>query len=83
MVRSPGTPAWRWAPCGSCTAMRGRGRCTHPAGREQSWCWRRVPQDAEAALAHLPLAAADLIVVEVIKLHPFSALEVLFADRPP
>jgi hypothetical protein len=40
-------------------------------------------QDAEAALADLPLAAADLIVFEVIELHPFRALEVLFADRPP
>lgn len=41
------------------------------------------PQDAEAALADLPLAAAGLIIFEVIELHPFTALEVLFADRPP
>ena len=36
-------------------------------------------QDAEAALAGLPLAAGGVIVIE---LRPFSAFEVLFADRP-
>jgi hypothetical protein len=40
-------------------------------------------EDAEAALAGLPLAAAGLIVFELIELHPFSALEVLFADQSP
>ena len=39
------------------------------------------PQDAEAAVAGLPLTAAGLIVFELIELHPFSAFEVLFADR--
>ena len=39
------------------------------------------PQDAEAAVAGLPLTAAGLIVLELIELHPFSAFEVLFADR--
>jgi hypothetical protein len=39
------------------------------------------PQDAEAAVAGLPLAAAGLIVFEFIGLHPFSAFEVLFADQ--
>jgi hypothetical protein len=38
-------------------------------------------QDAEAAVAGLPLAAAGLIVFEFIELHPFSAFEVLFADQ--
>jgi len=38
-------------------------------------------KDAEAALAGLPLAAAGLIVFELIELNPFSALEVLFADQ--
>ena len=37
--------------------------------------------DAEAAVAGLPLAAAGLIVFEVIELCPFGAFEVLFADR--
>jgi len=35
--------------------------------------------EAEAAVAGLPLAAAGLIDFEVIELHPFTALEVLFA----
>ena len=39
-------------------------------------------KDAEAALAGLPLVAAGLIVFELIELHPFSALEVLFAAQP-
>ena len=38
-------------------------------------------QDAEAALAGLPLAAAGIIDFELIELRPFSAFEVLFADR--
>jgi hypothetical protein len=38
-------------------------------------------KDAEAALAGLPLAAAGLIDFELVELHPFSALEVLFADQ--
>jgi len=37
------------------------------------------PREAEAAVAGLPLAEAGLIVFEVIELHPFSALQVLFA----
>jgi hypothetical protein len=40
--------------------------------------WR----DAESALAGLPLAAAGVIEFELIELLPFSAFEVLFADRP-
>jgi hypothetical protein len=39
--------------------------------------------EAEAAVAGLPLAAAGLIVFEVIELHPFSALQVLFAGQQP
>jgi hypothetical protein len=39
-------------------------------------------QDAEAALAGLPLAAAGVIDFELIELRPFIAFEVLFADRP-
>jgi hypothetical protein len=39
-------------------------------------------QDAEAALAGLPLAAGGVIDFELIELNPFSAFEVLFADRP-
>ena len=39
------------------------------------------PHDAEAAVAGLPLAAAGLIVFEFIELHPFSALQVLFASQ--
>jgi hypothetical protein len=39
------------------------------------------PPEAEAAVAGLPLAAAGLIVFEVIELHPFSALQVLFAGQ--
>jgi len=38
--------------------------------------------EAEAALAALPLAAGGLIGFELIELHPFSAFEVLFADQP-
>ena len=38
-------------------------------------------KQAEAALGDLPLAAAGLIGFELIELHPFSALEVLFADQ--
>jgi hypothetical protein len=38
--------------------------------------------DAEAALSGLPLAAAGVIDFELIELRPFSALEVLFTDRP-
>ncbi len=38
-------------------------------------------QDAEAALAGLPLVAGGVIDFEVIELRPFSAFEVLFADR--
>lgn len=38
-------------------------------------------REAEAALAGLPLVAAGLIVFELIELHPFSAVEVLFADQ--
>ena len=38
-------------------------------------------REAEAAVAGLPLAAAGLIVFEVIELHPFSAFEVLFAGQ--
>jgi hypothetical protein len=38
--------------------------------------------EAEAALAGLPLAAGGLIGFELIELHPFSAFEVLFADQP-
>jgi hypothetical protein len=37
---------------------------------------------AEAALAGLPLAAGGLIDFELIELRPFSAFEVLFADQP-
>jgi hypothetical protein len=37
---------------------------------------------AEAALAGLPLAAGGLIDFELIELRPFSAFEVLFADLP-
>lgn len=36
---------------------------------------------AEVALATLPLAAAGLIVFELIELHPFGAFEVLFTDQ--
>ena len=39
-------------------------------------------QDAETALAGLPLAAGGVIDFELIQLRPFSAFEVLFADRP-
>jgi hypothetical protein len=39
------------------------------------------PREAEAAVAGLPLATAGLIVFEVIELHPFSALQVLFAGQ--
>jgi hypothetical protein len=39
------------------------------------------PREAEAAVAGLPLAAAGLIVFEVIELHPFSAFEALFAGQ--
>jgi hypothetical protein len=39
------------------------------------------PHEAESAVAGLPLAAAGLIVFEFIELHPFSALEVLFAGQ--
>jgi len=39
------------------------------------------PQDAEAAVAGLPLAATGLIVFEFVELHRFSAFEVLFADQ--
>jgi hypothetical protein len=38
--------------------------------------------DAEAALSGLPLAAGGVIDFELIELHPFSAFEVLFTDRP-
>lgn len=38
-------------------------------------------KEAEVALAALPLAAGGLIAFELIELHPFSALEVLFADQ--
>lgn len=38
-------------------------------------------RDAESALAELPLAAAGVIDFELIQLRPFSAFEVLFADR--
>jgi hypothetical protein len=41
------------------------------------------PREAEAAVAGLPLAAARLIVFEVIALHPFSALQALFASQQP
>jgi len=41
------------------------------------------PHEAEAAVAGLPLAAAGLIIFEVIELHPFSALQALFADQQP
>ena len=34
------------------------------------------------AVAGLPLAAAGLIDFEVIELHAFSAIEVLFASQP-
>jgi len=40
-------------------------------------------QQAEAALADLPLVSAELIVFEFIELHPFGAFEVLFADGQP
>lgn len=39
-------------------------------------------QDAEAALAGLPLAAGGVIDFELTELRPFIAFEVLFADRP-
>jgi len=39
-------------------------------------------QEAEAALACLPLVTGGLIGFELIELHPFSAFEVLFADQP-
>jgi hypothetical protein len=38
-------------------------------------------QEAEAALAGLPLAAAGVVGFELIELHPFSALQVLFAGQ--
>jgi hypothetical protein len=41
------------------------------------------PEEVDAALADLPLAAAGLIVFEVIELHPFGAFEVLFAGGQP
>jgi hypothetical protein len=41
------------------------------------------PHQAEAAVAGLPLAAAGVIVFEVIELRPFSALRVLFAGQQP
>jgi hypothetical protein len=37
--------------------------------------------EAESAVAGLPLAAAGLVDFEVIELHPFGALEVLFASH--
>lgn len=40
-------------------------------------------QDAREALAGLPLAAAGVIEFELIELHPFGALSVLFAAQPP
>lgn len=39
------------------------------------------PREAEATVAGLLLAAADLIAFEFIGLHPFSAVEVLLADQ--
>lgn len=39
-------------------------------------------QEAEVALAALPLAAGSVIEFEIIELHPFSALAVLFAAQP-
>jgi hypothetical protein len=41
------------------------------------------PHQAEAAVAGLPLAAAGVIVFEVIELRPFSTLQVLFAGQQP
>jgi hypothetical protein len=40
-------------------------------------------QEAEAALAGLPLVAGGLIEFELTELRPFSACRVLFADRAP
>ncbi len=37
-------------------------------------------QDAEAALQALPLVKAGVIEFEVLELHPFAALAMLFAD---
>jgi hypothetical protein len=39
------------------------------------------PAEAEAAVGRLPLAAAGLIVFEVVELRPFGAFEVLFAGQ--
>ena len=39
-------------------------------------------QDAEAALASLPLVTAGLIEFELIELRPFAAFNVLFVDPP-
>lgn len=40
-------------------------------------------EDAEAALASLPLAAAGVVEFELIECHPFAAVSVLFAGQPP
>jgi len=40
-------------------------------------------REAEAAVAGPPLAAAGVIQFELIELHPFNALAVLFEDQPP
>jgi len=39
--------------------------------------------DAEAAVASLPLVASGIIEFELIELHPFAALGVLFSGQPP
>jgi hypothetical protein len=40
-------------------------------------------QDAEAALASLPLVTAGVIEFELTELRPFAAFSVLFAGQPP
>ena len=60
-------------------------RETYSPGRAGSVLVLEVasPEQAEAALADLPLVSAGLIVFEFIELHPFGAFEVLFAEGQP
>ncbi len=39
-------------------------------------------REAASRLGELPLIAHDVMVAELIELHPFGALEMLFSDSP-
>jgi hypothetical protein len=38
-------------------------------------------EEAAGRLADLPLLAADIMTLELIQLHPFGAMQMLFADQ--